>query len=163
MVYRDIYQVKTVTQHVFVNIESADFKVAIGNRSIVLMVMYRPPNASVISLAGEFADLMESHIGINCDHIILGDFNVPVNKPTELDPTLLLDAFDSFNLNNRVDFPTHRDGNIVDLIMHDTGLNIMMLTSQDRLFSDHSTVIFDITINGSVHRTKQAAYHKIKI
>ena len=46
--------------------------------------------------------------------------------------------------------------------MHDTGLNIIMSTSQGRLFSDHNTVLFDITINGSVHRTKQVAYHKIK-
>ena len=105
---------------------------------------------------------MESHIGINCDNIILGDFNVPVNKPTEPDYALLLDGLDSFNLNNRVDFSTHRGGTALDLIMHDTGLNIIMLTSHGRLFSDHNTVMFDITINGSVHRTKQVAYHKIK-
>ena len=83
-VYRDIYQVKTLTQHTFVNMESPDFKVTIGG------------------------------------------FNVPVNKPMELDPALFLDVLYSFNLNNRVNFPTHRDGNILDLIMHDTGLNIIM-------------------------------------
>ena len=48
MVYRDIYQVKTLTQHAFVNMESPDFKVAIGNRYFVLMVIYRPPNTSVM-------------------------------------------------------------------------------------------------------------------
>ena len=42
VVYRNIYQVKTLTKHVFVNMEPADFKVTICNRSIVLKVIYIP-------------------------------------------------------------------------------------------------------------------------
>ena len=76
-----------LTQHAFVNMESADFKVTTGNRSIVFTVIYRPPNTSVMSFTGEFTDIMESHIGINCDNIIIDDFNVAVNKPIELDTT----------------------------------------------------------------------------
>ena len=92
-----------------------------------------------MSFAGDFTDLMECHIGISCDNIILGDFNVPVNKPTEPDPALLPDVPYSLNLNNGVKFLTHKGGNILDLIMHDTDLNIIMLTSQGRLFSDHNS------------------------
>ena len=44
VVYRDIYQVKALTQHAFENTESADFKVTIGNRSTVLTVTYRLRN-----------------------------------------------------------------------------------------------------------------------
>ena len=80
----------------------------------------------------------------------------------ELDSALLLDVLDSFNLNNRVDFLTHKGGNTLDPIMYDTGLNIIALASQGRLFSDHNTVMFDITISGSVHRTNQVAYQKNK-
>ena len=40
VVYREIYQVKTLIQHAFVNMESAGFKVTIGNRSIVLTVIF---------------------------------------------------------------------------------------------------------------------------
>ena len=85
-----------------------------------------------------------------------------MNKPVELDSALLLDVLDSFNLNSRVNFPTHKLGNTLDLIMHDTGLNIIMSTSQGRLFqitiqscmTSPSVVLYTRTSNKPTRKSK---------
>ena len=49
--------------------------------------------------------------------LILGDFNIVVNDPTDSDAQLLLAWLESNNLHNIVDFPTHRSANMLDLVI----------------------------------------------
>ena len=45
--------------------------------------------------------------------LILGDFDIVINDPTDSDAQLLLAWLESNNLHNIVDFPTHRSGNML--------------------------------------------------
>ena len=56
----------------------------------------------------ELANLLESKINSSGELILLRDFNIAVNKPSEAEPATFLDMLNSFNLINRVDKPTHR-------------------------------------------------------
>ena len=77
--------------------------------------------------------------------ILLGDFNIAVNKPSEAVPSIFLDMLNSFNLINRVDKPTQRLSNTLDLIIHDADSNVIPSIKIGRLFSDHNVVLFDIS------------------
>ena len=94
--------------------------------------------------------------------ILLGDFNIAVNKPSEAEPATFLDMLNSFNLINRVDKPTHRLSNTLDLIIHDADSNIIPRIKIDRLFSDHNIILFDISTPCTVTNSTVRLYRKFK-
>ena len=64
----------------------------------------------------EFSEVMSLKIIETTEILILGDFNIVVNDPTDSDAQLLLAWLESISLHNIVDFPTHRSGNMLDLV-----------------------------------------------
>ena len=65
----------------------------------------------------EFSEVMSLQIIETTEILILGDFNIVVNDPIDSDAQLLLAWLESNNLHNIVDFPTHRSGNTLDLVI----------------------------------------------
>ena len=68
----------------------------------------------------------------------------------------------SFNLINRVDKPTHRLSNTLDLIIHDADSNVIPSIKIGRLFSDHNIVLFDISTPCTVTKSAVRLYRKLK-
>ena len=62
----------------------------------------------------EFSEVISLKIIETTEILILGDFNIAVNDPTDLDAQLLIAWLESNNLHNIVDFPTHRSRNTLD-------------------------------------------------
>ena len=79
--------------------------------------------------------------------LILGDFNIVVNDPTDLDAQLLLAWLESNNLNNIVDFPTHRSGNMLDLVIvrENQRMSVTNIGPGDYI-SDHCEVSYRLNI-----------------
>ena len=86
---------------------------------INLIAIYRPPDSNVLEFCNELTNLLESKINSSGKLILLRDFNIAVNKPSEAEPATFLDMLNSFNLIIRVDKPTHWLSNTLDLIIHD--------------------------------------------
>ena len=59
---------------------------------------------------------MEKNINTTGEQIIVGDFNVHINKQDEGNAIILSDILESFNLTNHVEFPTHKLQNTLDLV-----------------------------------------------
>ena len=73
--------------------------------------------------------------------LILGDFNIVVTDPTDPDAQLLIAWLESNNLHNIVDFPTHRSGNTLDLIIVRENRRISATNiGQGDYISDHCEV-----------------------
>ena len=106
--------------------------------------IYRPPDFNILEFWNEFTNLLESNINSSGELVLLWDFNIAINKPFNVEPSTFLDSFDSFNLVNKVDKPTHRLSNTLYLIIHDEDSKIFPRTKVDRLFSYHNSVLFDI-------------------
>ena len=68
----------------------------------------------------------------------------------------------SFNLINRVDKPTHRLSNTLDLIIHDADSNVIPIIKIGRLFSDHNIVLFDISTPCTATKSTVRLYRKLK-
>ena len=142
--------------------ESTCFSINTGCKVINLIVIYRPPDSDVLEFCNELANLLESKINSSGELILLGDFNITVNKPSDAEPATFLDVLNSFNLINRVDKSTHRLSNTLDLIIHDANSNIIPRIKIDRLFSDHNIVIFDISTPCTATNSEVRLYRKFK-
>ena len=99
--------------------ESTCFSVNTGNRIVNLIAIYRLPDFNVLEFCNEFTNLLENHINSSGQPLLLGDFNITINKLIDTERATSLDILDSFNLINRVDKPTHRLSTTLDLIIHD--------------------------------------------
>ena len=113
-------------------------------------------------LCNEFTNLLESHINSSGELLLLGYFNIAINKPFDAGPATFLDLLNSFNLVNQVEKPIHRLSNTLDLIIHDADSNIIPRTKVGRLFSDHNIVLFYIATPSTTTTSKVQAYRKYK-
>jgi len=87
-----------------------------------LAAVYRPPTSSrygapVAQFCCEFGDLLDELLALPGQLIVCGDLNCPGAVRGTVDDRLL-DVLVSRKLVQRVDIPTHKDGNTLDLLAH---------------------------------------------
>ena len=121
---------------------------------IILCCLYIPPNPS--------RDLLEDVISYlsnlfctysNHDIVLVGDFNLPdINWNTLSATSYTSEQFCDFvfihNLSQLVDKPTHRRGNILDLVLTNSEtrfLKVSVSQEQHLLLSDHFIISFQLT------------------
>ena len=104
-----------------------------------LTIIYRPPDSHVLLFVLELSDYLERTIIENGKVILLGNFNNHINTVDNMDAVNFLDFLDSFGLISRMDFPTHRLANTLDLIITSEEDSLVPCTSQGHLFSDQPT------------------------
>ena len=63
-------------------------------------------NPEYASIPHDLATVMEGNIMESGHFTILGDLNIKINDTHDRDPMLLLEFMDSFDLLNKVTFPT---------------------------------------------------------
>ena len=95
----------TQTSEIMEHMElTSNFKGVICN----IYITYCIPNMSVIQFCNELSDLIETNILEDHGHLImLGDFNIPMDKPEHPDTVIFNDFLESFDLVNYTTFPTH--------------------------------------------------------
>ena len=105
------------------SMEYAEFKIV--NQENVqqhnMILLYRPPNTNVLQFISDLTDILESLITKSGSITLLSDFNIKVNEEDDYDLINFVDFLSTFGLQNRVTFPTHRLGNILDIILVEEG------------------------------------------
>ena len=162
IVYKSKFNISKAMGQPYKTMESTCFSVNTGNKLVNHIVIYRPPDSNILEFYNEFTNLLESSINSSGESVLLGDFNIAINKPFNAEPATSLDILDSFHLVNKVDKPTHSLSNTLDLIIHDADTNIVARTKVDRLFSDHNIVLFDTATPCTTTTSKVQAYRKYK-
>ena len=132
---------------------------------IILCCLYIPPNP--------FRDLLEDVISYlsnlfctysNHDIVLVGDFNLPdINWNTLSATSHTSEQFCDFvfnhNLSQFVDKPTHRRGNILDLVLTNTEtrfLKVSVFQEQHLLLSDYFIISFQLTKGHLLHQSTTA-------
>ena len=76
------------------------------------------------------------------NNVFLGDFNLHVSDQLDTDVTIFGDTMDALGLYQHVRFPTHKSGNVLDLILSDFTSDAKVLTTAPGPFvTDHRAVI----------------------
>ena len=91
---------------------------------------------------------MEQVVLLSDYPVIVGDFNIHVDKPNDSEASDFNSLLFSFGLVQRIDFPTHRNGHTLDLVITkqwETSLTGTGFELMDPLLSDHAIVKFKIS------------------
>ena len=123
--------------------------------SLKIILIYRPPNNDIQTFISDFNNIIIPNITTNT--IILGDFNIHINKKTCIFNKIL----ERNNLHQHITFPTHIHGNILDLLITYEQNNIVNTITQSDIFSDHYAIKFKINIAKPEQRITKLTYRAI--
>ena len=160
---RKEYKPKNLSTHKHESFESMIISVSSAPNSLRIAVIYRPPSSSCAKFIDEFTAFLEN-CAIGGDSIlIVGDFNIHVDKPKDTYPRKLLELCDAFGLLQHVTFPTHIRGHTVDLVLSRQGDKVQpSQTKGGDLISDHYTVLCNLSIRQVKPSRRQITYRNVK-
>jgi len=143
VIHRDSIKSSTVDVGDYSQFESLAVKIVSCRVSVVVVCVYRPPGDLTSTCVDQLADLFDQLTLLDCQFVVVGDFNVPGLRPGQLDPRAT-DVFTQHGLLQHVSVPTHDGGNILDLILtrdDDVGSRLVtQLSVTSVCFSDHNLV-----------------------
>ena len=120
----------------------------LSNRSINTAVVYRPGHSGTDALfMHEFNEFMSAFTSLGNDFFICGDFNYWINNPDNKPHTLkFIEVLNDHSCVNSTPKPTHKAGNILDLVIHEVENklieNIIVHPILSK-YSDHSLITFN--------------------
>ena len=77
--------------------ETSTFDIKFAGTVIILFLIYRLPSTSVLQFCNDMTDIMERRITDDLGKLLLiGDFNIHIDEPTEPDTITFLDFLNSF-------------------------------------------------------------------
>ena len=117
VINKDDLKVTKSWEHHFGNYKCTDYKISFDHSSYSLGLFYRPDNHPFLAFVSDMVEYMENNITDKLEFLLLGDFNIHVNKLHEEEAITFRDFLSSFGLQNHVLFPTHRSQNILDLVI----------------------------------------------
>ena len=130
--------------------------------------IYHPPysdqsQATNHDLVDQFTDWIAEYIMNDTNVIILGNFNLHVNDPSDDNAMNFIETTQALALEQHVKFPTHTSGNTLDLVFTElfNGLKIQQCTHDDYI-SDHCIVKCNLTIKRPDITRKVLSYRKLK-
>ena len=145
--------------------EALTINLNITTKSYLLSTIYRAPYSSkqqvtMLTFLEEFPEHVSSMLRSSKNVIILGDFNIPWNKPEHPDTTSLKEIFDMYDLHQHINIQTHKLGNTLDWLISNSPDTIQDITSKD-FMSDH-IIEWKFQINQKVTE-KKGNYQKRSI
>ena len=127
-----------------------------------IYTIYCIPNTSVIQFCSELSDLMENDVLQDHGHIIvLGNFNINMDKPEHPDMVTFNNFLESFNLFNFTIFPTHISKHTLDLVITSSHRLIKSI-EQGHFLSDHCFIDVTLYISRTEPLKKHIKFCKLK-
>ena len=95
-------------------------------------------------------------------NLLVGDFNLHVSKDDDIDSTIFLDTIEAMGLYQHVTFPTHKQGNTLELVISELGnTSKVMTTAPGPFLTDHRAVISTLNIKSSQPKRQQIKVRKL--
>ena len=139
-------------------------KISLNKESFYFLNIYRPPSSSTSTVFEHFQSLLED-IHLNTENLaIIGDFNFHLETTCSNSKTFH-SLINSFDLIQKVHFPTHIHGHTLDQVLTKSNNDNISNVHTTDAFSDHLSVSF--TLNFLTLRSQNNAtvsflkYHKI--
>ena len=133
----------------FHSFECCECNLTIKKHTTIFICIYRPPpnkknKFTTKGFIAEFHDLLDSFIKKRWWPILLGDFNLHWDVPSDPDVTAVMDILNTHGLYQVIDQPTHIKNHILDWLITDSLGNVHLVHLQDKCLSDHKAFIFEM-------------------
>ena len=130
---------------------------------IDLLVIYRPPLNSISLFLEEFSSLLERLASSTTKTIIVGDFNIHLDKKKSSSVAEeFCSLIGSFGWFQHAEGPTHTDGHTLDLVISRAADKIVARCNVAGLFSDHLAINIVVRAHRPVRRRKKISFRSIK-
>ena len=110
----------------------------------------------------DFSAVVDKVVPLPGKVIILGDFNIHWDCPSECEPKKLIHILDGSNLTQHVTEPTHQSGHTIDFIITRKEDNLISKVQVSSFLSDHSIVHSELNIAGTEYATRTVRYRKFR-
>lgn len=147
--------------------EVSEWLVDVRSTRLRIVIIYRLPFSpvhpfSISTFFAEFSDYLESVMS-NEPLVLLDDFNIHVDVPTDMDAIQFRDLLDSMGLQQHVKQPTHIHGHTLDLLItRQSDVIIAKEPEIERYFSDHAVVLCDLMSAVIAPEVTHAEFWKLK-
>ena len=134
------------------------------NASFRLLSIYRPTPSSRVKrpisvFFQNFEDLLEKNNLISQQLLIVGDFNIHVDIPSDHNAKGLNSIINSWGLTQHVQVPTHVNEHTLDLIISRSAKFLTDIHT-DQFLSDHCSILCKLQIDRPASELKQVTYRK---
>ena len=160
-------KVKKQFQKEFSSFEYLDVIVNNRNISIRTIITYRPPPSKINKLSTsmffkEFCIFLEQLIILSDNILIAGDFNFHVDNIRNTDTITFNKILESFNLQQHVNGPTHKQGHTLDLIItRNEDKLVTDIKIHDPVISDHLSVLCTLQLQKPQLEQTEISYRKL--
>ena len=145
--------------------EHASWSVALGNKTIMVTGVYHPLPKDCINnsmFLYDITDHLTDLLTANQNNLIMGDFNIHIDDPTDSDANIFNDTMMVLGLVQHVSIPTHNKGNTLDLIHTELGTNLSVSKIQcGPMVSDHRLMYTSLNIRKPVVKKDRVTVRKI--
>ena len=126
-------------------------------KPLLILLCYRPPAGSKNEFLTEFSDFLSSIVMSTDNLVLIGDFNLQIDNPTDNSAGEFISITQSLNLIQHVSGPTHDKGHTLDLVFT-LGLTLNSLCLGEFFLSDHKYITFDIDFTAVPHPIKRTIH-----
>ena len=139
-----------------------------SSESVKLIVLYKPPPSPGNGLTHklfitEFTNYLELYIATTKQLVLLGDFNIHINKTDDRDAVVFNNLLDQYDLVQHVSDATHRGRHTLDLVLSRSHDTIVQDThAEDHGLPDHYPVFLRLLTERPANPIQTVCYRKIK-
>ena len=108
VIYKEDLKVTKSWEHHFGTCKCTDYKISFDHSSYSSGLLYRPDDNQFLAFVNDMVEYIENNITDKSEFLLLGDFNIHVNKLHDEEAITFQDFLSSFGLQKHVLFPTHR-------------------------------------------------------
>ena len=167
--YKDSFTVSMVNCRRVESFEYLEVLVSLSSSSnLRVVIVYRRPysdehKVSFDVFINEFSNYLESVVLSKENLLIIGDFNIHMDVPSDTKTNRFLDLLESLGLQQHVDKPTHIHGHILDLVITRKARTIINTPPViDTFFSDHASIVCKIQTRKPAPKAKVVTFRKFK-
>ena len=146
LIHKTAYNTKLLDRGTRPTFEHATWELKAKKETLAIHGIYHPPpsltNKTTNSqFTEDFTDFVSTTLPSHPNNIYIGDFNLHISEE-ETDPISFSDTIEAMGLYQHVNFPTHKSGNILDLVLSDIQQSTSVITTSPGPYvSDHRAVI----------------------
>ena len=160
--YKSIFSVSSLNVHSFLSFEHMLLRVTHCTMSFLFAIIYRPPDTPHNQFLADLSELLEVISSSPSELIIMGDFNIHVESPSDNFASSFLSLIESFDLKQHINSPTHKHGHTLDLIITRNASSILSSTTHEPFLSDHSAISCNFSAETTIQPTRTTkTYRKI--
>ena len=146
------YSVKCISKGFASSFEYATWMITAKKCQLTITGIYHPPYSMKNRITNEtfmdeFTKFTMNLLSMHSNNVIPGDFNLHISNDNDAEAVIFTDTCEAFGLYQYVMFPTHKSGNILNLVLTEVGSEVNVLRSQRGPFiSDHAAVLTQLNI-----------------